>query len=387
MKVLYVVPSLDYKYGGPTQVIIGLTKALVQKGIKVSVFTSVGRNDDLCIDKLEGVDVKLFPKTFFSKFWTSYSPLLAKALMEEVFNFDLIHIHEIWHYPHFAAFKAAKFSKKKFIVTMHGGVNSLPLCQKAFRKKIYSFFIQKKILKEASVIQAVSENEIKEIYRFVRNENIFHLPNGVNLKTFENIPSKNTIEKSYPQLKNKKVILFLGRVYPKKGLDLLAKAFGVVLKKRNDVQLIIAGPNNNVHKKEIVKILKHEQALENSIFTGMLTGNNKLAVLSRADIFVLPSSFEGFSISVLEAMASKLPIVITSRCNFPEIEEVKAGVVIEPDVTQLVNSLVRLLDNLQLCKEMGKNGQQLISEKFTWDRIADRMIELYQDTLLRGENI
>ncbi len=387
MKVLYVAASLSFKYGGPTRVITELAKALTRKGVQVSIFAPMEKNENVCFDGLKGVDVKLFPKTFFSKFWTSYSPRLAKALMEEVFNFDLIHIHEIWHYPHFAAYRAAKKIGKPYIITTHGSLHPWAVKYKGLKKKIFTVLIQRHILQEAAVIQVLTDEEIQHIRTFGVNNNIIVVPNGINPKEFQNLPPREKLEQLYPIIKGKQVILFLSRIHPKKGLDLIAKAFGVIARKRNKVCLLIVGPNSNGYQGQIEKMFGAEGVLDKVIFTGMLTGYERLVSLSGADIFVLPSYSEGFSISVLEAMACKLPIVITSRCNFPEIEEVKAGVVIEPDVTQLVNSLVRLLDNPQLCKEMGKNGQQLISEKFTWDRIADRMIELYQDTLLRDENI
>ena len=107
--------------GGPTKVVTELTAALAKKGIEVSIFAPLENSKEICIPK--GVDVKLFPKGFLSKFWTSYSSSLAKALMKEVFDFDLVHIHEIWHHPHYAAYKATKLARKPFVITIHGALD------------------------------------------------------------------------------------------------------------------------------------------------------------------------------------------------------------------------------------------------------------------------
>lgn len=381
MKVLHVAPSLSSEWGGSTKVVVELTEALAEKGVDVSIFAPSENNKGVCITNLKGVDVRLFPKGFLSKFWTSYSSPLAKALMKEVPIFDLVHIHEIWHHPHFTVYKAAKRFKRPFVVTIHGTLEPWCLNHKRFKKKIFSILIERMILREASGIHAITEEEVKNISNFVDNKNVFLIPNGINLEEFESLPSKKDFESLYPQLKGKRIILFLGRIHPKKGLDILAKALGTIVKKRDDIQLVIAGPDNDGFKNHIVEILKADNAIGNTTFTGMLTGNKKLAALSRADIFVLSSYSEGFSISILEAMACGLPVVITKQCNFPEVEEVGAGKVIDADVDHLSEALIELLDNPELCKEMGNRGKRLVIEKYTWHKVADQMITAYKEIL------
>jgi len=386
MKVLHIAASLSSKWGGPTRVIIGLTEALSKKGVKVSIFAPTAENEKGFLEKPEGVNIRLFRKSFPSKFWTSYSPGLAKALREEAFDFDLFHIHEIWHHPHFAAYQAARFARKCFVITIHGSLEPWCLNHKAFKKKIYSMLIQRKILREASALHAITGEEVRNIAKFVGNKNVLLIPNGLNLEEFENFSYREQIDELYPDIRGKKIILFLGRLHPKKGLDILAKAFQLILKQRDDIQLLIVGPDSNGYKEEIVKILKAENAIVNVTFTGMLRGDDKLAALSRADIFVLPSYSEGFSISILEAMACGLPVVVTKECNFPEVEEIGAGKVIDPDAGQLSEALIELLENQELCKEMGKRGKRLIQQKYTWDKVADKMIIAYEE-ILAGQRV
>jgi len=381
MNILHVASSLSSEWGGPSKVVVELTGALAQKGVKVSIYAPSENAKNVNRRDSKGVHIKLFPKGFLSRFWTSYSSPLAKALMKEASSFDLIHIHEIWHHPHFAAYQAARFSKKHFIVTIHGMLEPWCLNYKSLRKKIYSILIQRKILKEASGIHAFTETEVKNISNFVDNKNILLIPNGLNLEEFKNLPNREWIEDIYPEMKGKKVILFLGRIHPIKGLNILVRAFNTIVKTRNDIQLVIAGPDNYNYKNRIVEILKRENALSNTTFTGMLTGNKKLATLSRADIFVLPSYSEGFSISILEAMACGIPVIITKQCNFPEVGEVGGGKVIDTNTVQLSNALIELLDNTDLCKEMGSRGKRLVMEKYRWDKVADKLIVAYKEIL------
>jgi glycosyltransferase involved in cell wall biosynthesis len=124
-----------------------------------------------------------------------------------------------------------------------------------------------------------------------------------------------------------------------------------------------------------------EGVIGKTVFTGMLTGWDKLAALARADLFVLPSYSEGFSIAVLEALTCRLSVVITHQCYFPEVAEADAGIVLEPDIAQLVEALDKLLNDYDMRCKMGENGHRLILEKFTWDKIVDQMIRLYEEVL------
>jgi glycosyltransferase involved in cell wall biosynthesis len=382
MKVLHIAPSLYAEWGGPAKVVTDLAEALSKKGAHITIFAPVEENKAGAPGKLEHVDVKLFPKSFLSRSWTSYSPALAKALMEQISEFDLIHIHEIWHYPHFAAYRAAKFAKKPFIITIHGQLEPWCLNHKAFKKKIYSLLVQRRILEKASALHALTEGELKNVSNFVHNSNMVLIPNGLNVEEYAKLPQRERTEILYPELRGKKVILFLGRIHPVKGLDMLARAFKGIREKRDDIHLVIAGLDSYDHKSEIVDILKSDEAVGSTTFTGIVTGNRKLAILSRADIFVLPSHSEGFSMSSLEAMACGLPLVITKQCNFPEVEQRGAGRVIDPDTDSLAKALMGLLDHPDLCNQMGQNGKRLVEEKFTWDSVADKMIAAYEEILI-----
>jgi len=383
MKVLHVAASLDPEYGGPVEVVMGLTRALAKQGVEVSVFAPSKDVESIFTNNLKGVTVKLFPRGPFSKFWPAHSSSLAEVLMKEVSGFHLIHIHEIWHHPNYSAYKAAKFAGKPFIVTIHGQLEPWCLNHKPFKKRIYSALIQRRILRKASVLHAVTKAEVNNISNFVDNQNICFVPNGLNPEEYEQLTDRKDISNLYSRRRDKKVILFLGRIHPIKGLDILARSFAEIARQRDDVRLLIAGPDDSKYQNKIDKIIEAEGVSDNVIFTGMLTGHEKIAALRGADVFVLPSYSEGFSMAVLEAMICAVPVIVTHQCSFPEVAESKAGLVIEPNVDQLTDSLTKLLNEPQLCREMGARGQRLVMEKFIWDKVAAQMIGLYEDAFKR----
>ena len=383
IKILHGTASLSPEWGGPTKVVVELTEALARKGIDITIFTPVRKGDEVKIKPPKGVNLQLFNQGFLSKWWTSYSPDLARNIQWGAYKFDLIHIHEIWHYANFASYHAAKKAGKPYIITIHGLLDPWCLNYKAFKKKIYSLFIQRRILREASAIHAITNEEVKHIRTFGIDNSIVMIPNGIDPKEFINLPLREELESFYPKIKGKRIILFLGRIHPQKGLDLLAKAFEKIAREWDDAYLMIVGPDSEGYKIKIEKMLESEGVLNKVIFTGMLSGRKKLIALGGADIFALPSYSEGFSMAILEAMICKLPVIITKQCNFPEVTEVGAGNEIDPNVEQLTGALGNLLGNPQLCKKMGKNGKRLVLEKFTWDKIADKMIQIYEEILNR----
>jgi glycosyltransferase involved in cell wall biosynthesis len=385
MKVLHIVHSLTPEAGGNAKVVAGLTENLVRKGVKISVFTTLKtKGEQKKLFQPQGVDLFVFQQSFLSRWWSYHAKGLKKTLLQEMPKFDIVHIHDIWHYPNFAAYQAAKKAGKPYIISTHGTLEPWALKYHGLKKRIYMALVQKRILQEAAALHALTDEEIKYSQAFGIDKIIIKIPNGINPQEFQNLPPRKELERLFPILQEKKIILFLGRIHPIKGLDLLAKAFGRVAREQKDVFMLIVGPDNDAYQAKIEKMLQTEDVLDKVIFTGMLNGRKKMAALNGADIFVLPSYSEGFSIAVLEAMICGLTVIITRQCNFPEVAEVKAGMVIEPDVDQIANSLTKLLNEPYLCKEMGKNGQQLVINKFTWDKIVDKMIKLYEAILSKN---
>jgi glycosyltransferase involved in cell wall biosynthesis len=381
MKVLHVIPSLSVHRGGPTSVSMGLAKGLIRKGVKISIFTTNSQIPQGEFMRMEKAEIRFFKRGNFSSIWPSYSPDLIRFLYQEASQFDIIHIHGVWSHSCFAAYNAARKTGRPYIITTHGTLDPWCFNYKALKKKIYTALILRRILNRATACQAITKEEVKHLRAIGVNSQIIVVPNGIDIKEFQNNLGKVILEEFYPQLKDKKVILFLGRIHPVKGLDLLAEAFARIVRKQINVILVIAGPDCEGYKNKIEAILKSKGALDKTIFTGLLTGKKKLVALNRADICVIPSYSEVRSIVALEAMICKVPIIITHQCHFPEVAEAKAGIIIEPEAKQLTQALLKLLDNPDLCREMGRNGSRLVKEHYSWDKIADKMIQLYENVL------
>ena len=288
------------------------------------------------------------------------------------------HVHEIWHFPAFIAFFAARKYKLPYVVTIHGELSDWGLRQKALKKRLYRLCVLDRMLQGTGTIHAITNAEKEQVLKLGFENPVQVIPNGINPASFEVLPGPSRLLHRFPDLNGKRVILFLGRLHPKKGLDILARSFSTVARRFEDVMLLVAGPDKFGTREHMESILRSNGVLDRTVFTGLLTGEDKLAAMSCADLFVLPSHSDVLGIAVMEAMAARLPVVITSACEFPEVSENGAGLVVDVNEEAVAGAIGRLLSDADLCGHMGQRGHKLVAERFTWQATADTMIDLYK---------
>jgi glycosyltransferase involved in cell wall biosynthesis len=192
------------------------------------------------------------------------------------------------------------------------------------------------------------------------------------------LPRRGIFRSQFPEIGDAFLILFLGRLNFKKGLDLLAKSYGIVARQCQAVHLVIAGPDNEGYGQRVRQWLTDEGVLHRATFTGMLLGQDKLAALSDADVFVLPSYSENWGVAVVEAMACGLPVVISDQVNlWQEVAKAEAGLVIPCDPQKLSDALLQLQHDAELREKLGANGRRLAA-KFSWNSAASQMLDVYE---------
>ena len=381
MKVLQVVPSLAPEWGGPVKVVNELAGALEVIGVSSEIISAQGRRVGNPETVTNDIPIHLFETGPIARLWTAHTPGLKKTLARKIPDFDLVHIQELWHYPGYIASKIARSRNVPYIVTIHGELNEWNLQQKRLKKQIYMTAIQRGILQKSAALHAITQAESNRIRQLEIETPVAMIPNGIHTEEFENLPDRSQFVSRYPELENRLIVLFLGRIQQKKGLDILAQAFGNLVRTRHDVRLVVAGPDEDNTLTEIKTILKSHGALEKAVFPGMLTGEQKLEALSAADIFTLTSYSEGFSVALLEALSAGLPLVITDECNFPEVGDSRAGFVVRPNDSETASALMSLLDSADLRREMSENARRLVRSNYTWERIAKKMFTLYENVI------
>jgi poly(glycerol-phosphate) alpha-glucosyltransferase len=405
MRVLSVLESVSRVDGGIFEAELALQRELAQApGMVVDV---VALRDEFSeADASRWLPLKPKVAKIFGPSGFGYSAGLMDLMDREA---DLAYCAALWKYPAWAAMRWQNMTSKPVIVAPHGSLDTWALQNSRWKKKIASLLFKTKQLKQATCFRALCQAEADAIRAYGLRQRIEVVPNGVELP--EGLTAEDT-----ESTEGKKQLLFLGRIHPKKGLADLLKAWAEIqnpksgIKNSKDWQLVIAGWDQGSHQGELKALcadlglqvannelseslklnsykLKTPQPnadVADVVFYGPAFGGEKDQLLRRADAFVLPSLSEGLPMSVLEAWAYGLPVVMTPECHLPEgfasqaALEIRNGKMGDSKWSGL-QQLLDMSDSNRI--EMGRRGRRLVEEKFTWPKVAAQMKALYEEIL------
>jgi glycosyltransferase involved in cell wall biosynthesis len=390
MKILVLAPYLGSIYGGTSKVVIELATGLANLGVTVDLITTNANgsnNLDVPLNVWiteKGYRVQYFPCSHRNDFIVSRS--LTHWLFNHIVDYNLVHTNTVFAPLISLAHWACQFHKIPYIMTPHGMLEPWALSYKAWKKRFYYALFEKPALQQASAIQVLASAEGNSVKSLGMKQPVVVVPNGIHREEFESLPDPETFYQQFPATQNKTLILFLGRIDPKKGLDLLAPAFARVNHQFPHTHLVVAGPDSIGFLPTAQSYFAQAGCLEAVTFTGMLTGSLKHAALAAASLYVAPSYSEGFSMSVLEGMASGLPCVFTTGCNFPEAATANAAHVVKINADAIATALLQCLSNPQQAKEMGDRAREFIFQNYTWERAAERLIQVYT-AIINGKSL
>jgi glycosyltransferase involved in cell wall biosynthesis len=383
MRILQIISGLSQREGGPAEACLQLSYELARQGEDVAIYTTHCTSDGFLGVSLNephysnGVEIRYFGTRIMRSLRFSLS--LAQALEARIPDCDVVHINSLYRFPSSAAAFYCRRYRTPYMLRPHGSLNPFVFRRHRLRKAIYEQLFDFRSLEHASAVHFTSMGEKNLASRLNLKIKPVIVPLGVRLEQFDGGPPRGAFRAVWPELGDKIVLLFLGRINFKKGLGLLVKAFGEIARRRDDVHLVIAGPDDEGYGTRVRKWLEAEGVLAKSTFTGMLVGEQKISAYRDADLFVLPSYDENFGIAVAEAMASGLPVVISNRVNIcREIEEAQAGLVVDCAQHQLTSALLQLIDDPNARIVAGAFGRRLIEARFTWKTVAEQMIQVYR---------
>jgi glycosyltransferase involved in cell wall biosynthesis len=250
------------------------------------------------------------------------------------------------------------------------------------KKSLYLSLIESRTINRAASLWFTSEEEQSRarLDKYSCNEVV--LPLGLAREAYRELPPRGSFVGSRPELANKRLILFLGRVTPKKRGDLLIRSFAKVSSEFPDTVLVIAGPDEGGYGQTLRRLSESLGIAARVVFCGALAGRDVQAAFVDSDIFVLPSLQENFAISVVEAMACGVPVIVSKSVNIAsKVASAGAGMAIDLDENSLEISLRNLLADPERAKSMGAQGRRLAVEKLTWETIIPSLIQLYEKTI------
>ncbi len=385
MKILHVVPTYypAFVRGGPIWSVHNLNKALVKRGIDVTVYTTdldipetTPRNCEVVVD---GVKVWYFPASF--RPW-QYSCEMHRALRENMKDFDMVHVTSVFLSASTLGARYAKKFGKPYIISPRGSLMREPVMQKhRFAKMLYLWLVEKRNLKWADAIHFTVPMEREEYEELgLPLCQAFVIPNGIEPDELGAPGKPGAFREKFGIPQRKRIILFLGRIDWKKGFDTLIPSFAALLERIPEAFLVIAGEGGKGYTEEVKAMVSREGVGDKVLFTGLLTGQNKAAALAEADVFTLPSYAENFGMAVAEAMYAGLPVVITEGVGIAsDIRKAGAGIVIRKDEQALTDALMQILANDAERKIMGERGRALVKEKFVMPKITNQWLTAYNN--------
>ncbi len=390
VKILKVVDYFKpfWERGGTVRVPYEIALNLIQRGHVVTVYANGERADSparviqnrpVFVDGMTVYYFKTLSKRFTARTNIDlpyFAPFVVRKHLRE---FDIVHIHTyrrvlavpVWHY--------ARRFRIPYVVQAHGSLSTYFL--KGGQKRLFDQLWGLKILREASKVIALTPEEAGQ-YRTmgVAADRIEVIPAGVDLGAFEELPPKGTFRSAYGIGGNERMVLYLGRIHRIKGLDLLVSAFAGLCNELKEVRLVIVGGDDG-YLRTLEQMVKDLGIGDRVIFTGFLDGEIKLAAYVDADVYVLPSLYECFPTTVMEACAAGTPVIVTDACQMaPQIEN-RVGLVVPGQAERLQHAMKAILTDGEMRARMARNARAAVEELWSMSRYVDRIESVYRQVL------
>jgi glycosyltransferase involved in cell wall biosynthesis len=400
LEILYAVHAYKpaYRVGGPILSVAALAEGMAARGHRVVVFTTNSNLTeplDVATDRpvmVDNVEVWYFRQavpfgsvfsrvSYFSKsMGYLYTPGLSTALKGAISSFDLVHLHMPFVYPcHRTAWSAIRAGKPLFY-HQRGVFDPARLRFRSLKKKVSIRALDRPIMRRAAMLFALTEAE-RESYRALGVQTPCRvIPNGIDTRQYRQDPNSEACSR-WGIRGDDLVMLFLSRLHPIKGADVLLEAFLRIGREFSNLRLVMAGPDEWGLEREFRRRSAAAGLVERLVFPGLVTGEDKLELLARADLFCLPSVGEGFSMAVLEALASATPVMLSPGCNFPEVAAQGAGWIVPRDAESWSRAMTGVLREPSRLRAAGSAGLRLVKAEYTWGRVLAQTEGAYFDVL------
>jgi glycosyltransferase involved in cell wall biosynthesis len=382
MKLLFVTPFYRpaYIYGGPTRSIPSLCEGLVQQGHKVEVFTTNANGPEKLDVPLEtavdvnGVEVAYFDQsTIGGRFF--YAPDLKRACRRRAPDFDVTYIYGIWNYPAIAAGSACRKQDAPYIVSPRTGLMKWPMQQRWLRKQVFLRLFGWRYLHGAWAMHYTTDIEKQEAEQFGVRTPGFVVPNCMDFSEFDQLPETGGFRSRLGVSPETRLVLFLGRIEPRKGVDLSMRAFAQVRKSVPDCHFAIAGPGDEGYVDQLSELSIDLGIQDATTFTGYVDSTERIGALVDADVFILTSHTENFAMAAVEAMAAETPILLSDEVGVaPAADKAEAGLSVSLSEDVIAEALNRLLSSSSLRESLAQNGPTHARSQYSPTSVADQMI-------------
>lgn len=362
MKVVHTISSLDKKDGGPSNSVNQICSNLKKVDVQTVIHTL-----NTPYERVESSNQIVFHDIKLSK-KLGFSPSFKRGLLETLTSEDVLHNNGLWMMPNVYPVAAQQKTGCQLMVSPRGTLAQWSLNKSRFKKKIMLGLGQRDLLENADCFHATAEKEYLDIRRFGLTQPVALIPNGIDLPCLELLNRDS-------QAKHR-VLLYLGRVHAQKGIDKLISLWPELSSKHPDWKCIICGPGEESYLQSVQSRIN--KIGERIHYQAPVYGEDKTRIFAQADLYVLPTETENFGISVAEALAHRVPAIVSKGAPWEGLEKTCSGWWVENNERSYFAALSHAmsLDDRERCA-MGESGRSWMQRDFAWATIAKNMAQTY----------
>jgi glycosyltransferase involved in cell wall biosynthesis len=330
---------------------------------------------------LRAIDGGVFPARFPRRL--AFSPALGRAARQMAKDSDVVHLHNLWQHPQYAGYKAAIRAGVPYVVSPHGGFDPYLREHGWLRKALVMRVWQADMLDRATLLHVTTVDEERHLADVAAHVPRAVVPCGIHVADFETLPPPETFRDRWLGGYEGDVVLFLGRLTYKKGLDVLVRAFAAV-RREHECRLVVVGPDDENMTSGLKQLAADLGVAGDSLFLGPLYDEDRDAALAGADVWALPSHAENFGIAVIEAMAAGCPVVISPHVNLAdEVAAADAGVIADLDPEVFADRVLGVLTDGSRRARLQAAGRAFAA-RYDWSVLGARLVEMYQNAIRTG---
>jgi len=317
----------------------------------------------------------------------SYCPNASSLAKKIIKNYDVVHIASWYHHPAIVFSKIAFEYKVPYVLSAYAALQPENRSHKKIQKWFFDHLYTKKMIHRASGFHSVGDLETDAYIGLgADSRKIYRIDPAIAPETFEIKERTNIFSRIGVDREHNQYLLYLGRIIERKRIDLIIRAFAKLLENKKNIILVIAGYGTKSYELKIKQLIRELRIEENVKFAGLVLGNEKLELLESAKLLVHTPSGDIHPLAVEEALTMGIPVVITN-CDMPEVTEYEAGMIVEPDVSSISQTLIKMLEDENKLSIFSKNAKKLVNEKYLLKDQVKKYESMYLNAIKNNPQI
>ena len=381
LRCAHYISQVRLSTGGPVRFVLDLCATLAARGHDVTLLTS----DSADVPPAWLAGGTALPRVITLQEPGRFAQLLPKSAMdraaEALASCDVLHLHGAWEPANRQFARLSRRIKVPYVVTVHGMLDDWSMAQRVLKKRLYLALGGRRMFEGARAIQCTARAELQQAARHLGRSRGVVIPCLVDLSPFDTLPGPEPAHTAFPDSRtDRPKVLFLSRLHPKKGIEVLIGAAAILRDRGRPVRLLIAGSGDPAYEAQLRGLVQRDGLGDDVKFLGLVRGVEKVSLYQAADVFALPTSQENFGLVLPEAMACRTPVVTTRGVDIWQEIQAAGATIADPTPTSFADAIARLLDDPAGRDEIGERGRRWVYESLGPDALLPRYEAFYAGT-------